>query len=175
MAGGQGSDASARVVDHKRDVDLTTGVDCRLVRANRNGVGGASVIEFGSGGGPGVDDEIQETDWTVAWVEGGEWPSEENECLQGRRLGSGRASQAGEFPVAMDSGMPAGTKEGASAGRQNSAGNEWASRRELGRCTGGVRVIARTKLSKEVRINWYGRWVMVKFERMTGEVERVRW
>ena len=66
MAGGQGSDASARVVDHKRDVDLTTGVDCRLVRANRNGVGGDSVIEFGSGGGPGVDDEIQETDWTVA-------------------------------------------------------------------------------------------------------------
>ena len=48
-------------------------------------------------------------------MEGGEWPSEENESLQGRRLGSGRASQAGEFPVAMDSGMPAGTKEGGRA------------------------------------------------------------
>ena len=45
-------------------------------------------------------------------MEGGEWPREENESLQGRRLGSGRASQAGEFPVAMDSGMPAGTKAG---------------------------------------------------------------
>ena len=45
---------------------------------------------------------------------------------------------------------------------------------EVGRCTGGVRVIARTKLGKDARINWYGRWVMVNFRRMTGEVERVR-
>ena len=35
MAGGQGSDAAARGFDHKRGVDLGTGIDCRLVLANR--------------------------------------------------------------------------------------------------------------------------------------------
>ena len=35
MAGGQGSDTSARGFDHKRGVDLGTGIDYRLVRANR--------------------------------------------------------------------------------------------------------------------------------------------
>ena len=35
VAGGQGSDAFTRGFDHKRGVDLGTGIDCRLVRANR--------------------------------------------------------------------------------------------------------------------------------------------
>ena len=35
VAGGQGSDAFTRGFDHKRGVDLDTGIDCRLVRANR--------------------------------------------------------------------------------------------------------------------------------------------
>ena len=35
VASGQGSDASARGFDHKRGVDFGTGIDCRLVRANR--------------------------------------------------------------------------------------------------------------------------------------------
>ena len=35
VASGQGSDASARGFDHKRGVDLGTGIDCRLVRVNR--------------------------------------------------------------------------------------------------------------------------------------------
>ena len=35
MAGAQGSDAATRGFDHKRGVDLCTGIDGRLVRVNR--------------------------------------------------------------------------------------------------------------------------------------------
>ena len=35
VAGGQGSDASAKGFDHKRGVDLGSGIDYRLVRVNR--------------------------------------------------------------------------------------------------------------------------------------------
>ena len=49
------------------------------------------VIEFGRGGRPGVGEDIRETDWTLAWVEGSERLSKGNECRQGVRNEGHRA------------------------------------------------------------------------------------